>query len=265
MKKRILSALRLFFMYCRVNLASLMEYRQSFFASAFGMLLSNGTFVFFWKIAFDQIGARIGGYDFQDVMFIWAASSSAFGVAYILMGNLGELGNLIVSGDLDVYLLQPRNTLLSLLCSRMNVSAWGDLFYGVLLMLLTNKSPLAWLGWLLAVSFGSVLFAATGVLFNSLTFFFGYASLASGAATEFVINFCIYPEGIYHKAVRLLMYTAIPAAFICHVPLRMARTGNFLWLGLLAAYTALYSCFAFFVFGKGLKRYASGNLIGARM
>lgn len=265
MFQRIKSALRLFGMYCRFNLASLMEYRQSFFASAFGMLLSNGTFVFFWKIAFDQIGGRIGGYDFQDVMFIWAAGTSAFGVAYVLLGNLGNLGNIIMTGELDIYLLQPRNPLLSLLCSRMDLAAWGDLFYGLLLMVLTNNTPQAWLGWALGVAFGSVLFAATGVMFNSLTFFFGDSSLASGAATNFVVNFCTYPEGIYHKAVQMLMYTVLPAAYICHVPLRMARTGNFVWLIALIGYTVFYTALAFFVFGKGLKRYESGNLIGTRM
>lgn len=259
-----ISRLRLFTTYVRLNCASILEYRQSFFAAAFGMLLSNGTFVFFWKIAFLQIGGRIGGYDFEDVMFIWAAASSAFGLAYIILGNLGNLGGLIISGELDVYLLQPRDPLLSLLCSRTELTAWGDLAYGFLLMLLTNNTAKAWGGFGVAILFGSILYAATAVFFNSLTFFFGDSSLASGAALEFVLNFTIYPEGIYHKAIRILMYSLIPGAYITHVPLRIARAGSLWWIPVLAGFTAAYSAFAYWVFTKGLKRYESGNLIGTR-
>ncbi|NLM45400.1 MAG: hypothetical protein GX200_01170, partial [Firmicutes bacterium] len=75
MEKRT-SLLRLVLLYFKINLASAMEYRSSFFLQAFGMAVSNATFVFFWWIAFKQTGGTIGGYSFNDVMFIWALCSS---------------------------------------------------------------------------------------------------------------------------------------------------------------------------------------------
>lgn len=257
--------MRLFFKYSRVNLSGALEYRASFYMSAFGMLLSNSTFVFFWYVAFEQIGGRIGGYDFRDVMFIWASCSSAFGLSAIVFGNAGSLSGMIARGEIDVFLLQPKNPLLSLLMARTSLSAWGDLAYGIVLMALTGQGARGWLFFALAIPLGGLLIAATGVLFGSLAFWFGDTSTAGSMSTEFVVNFCIYPEGIYPKAIRALMYTVIPAAFIVHVPLKLARGGSALWLPVWLLAAAAYVGVAVFVFNRGLKRYESGNLIVTRM
>ena len=54
--------LRIFACYFRLNLASALEYRASFFTQAFGMALSNSSFIFFWWVAFGQIGSSIADY-----------------------------------------------------------------------------------------------------------------------------------------------------------------------------------------------------------
>jgi len=112
--KSLKNIFRLIGLYFKVNLASAMEYRGSFLLQAFGMALSNGSFVFFWWIAFQQIDGTIGGYDFRDVMFIWAVTSSAYGVSNILFANMNAITRLIVSGELDTFLVQPKDTLINL-------------------------------------------------------------------------------------------------------------------------------------------------------
>lgn len=252
-------------LYFRINLSGALEYRESFYMSAFGMALSNSAFVFFWWVAFEQIGGRIGGYDFRDVMFIWAASSSAYGLCYILFGNANNLSNLIVTGGLDTFLLQPKNVLLSTLCAGTHLSAWGDLIYGFVLMALTNQDPIGWLYFGTAILFGCPLFCATSVIANTLAFYFGDSSATSNMATEFLINFCIYPEGIYHGLIRFLMYSLIPAAFIVHIPLKLARGGSVWWLAITTFATVIYCFAAYRFFMHGLKRYESGNLVTTRM
>ncbi|HHX75071.1 MAG TPA: hypothetical protein GX699_09235 [Firmicutes bacterium] len=265
MKKRT-SLLRLIVLYFKINLASAMEYRGSFFLQAFGTAVSNATFVFFWWVAFRQRGGTIGGYGFNEVMFIWAVCSSAFGFANIFFGNLQQITRIIVSGELDTYLLQPKNVLVSLLCARTNLSAWGDLIYGFVLLALTRKADFtAWCVFVAAIIIGGFLIVAIAVTAHTFTFYLGDASLVGGLALEFVINFCIYPEGIYRGFVRALMYTAIPAAFIVHVPLRLAANFNPAWFVLLLAAAVLYCCFAWHFFFRGLKKYESGNLMITRL
>ena len=254
------------FRYFKVNLASAMEYRASFLTQAFGMALSNATFVFFWWVAFSQVGGRIGGYDFQDVMFIWALCSSAFGLSHVLFANANQLTRLIVTGELDTFLLQPCNLLLNVCCARTSLSAYGDLLYGVVLMALTQcGSGQAWLFFALGVPVGALLIAAIGLMAHTLTFYFGDASVAGSMSQEFVVNFCIYPAGIYHRAVQLLMYSLIPAAFIAHVPLRLARGFSVGWLLVWLAASAAYCSFAVWFFYRGLRKYESGNLIVTRL
>ncbi|HPT78429.1 MAG TPA: ABC-2 family transporter protein [Candidatus Atribacteria bacterium] len=263
---RAMNVFRLIGLYFKVNLASALEYRASFLLQAFGMALNNCSFVFFWYIAFSQIGGRIGGYDFNDVMFIWALCSSAFGASHILFANMNSITRIIVSGELDTFLLQPKDVLVSLLCSKTSLTAWGDFLYGFILMALTHGGDAqAWSMFLLGIVIGGLLMTAISVTAHTMTFYLGDASLIGSMALEFVINFCIYPEGIYRGVVRVLMLSVIPASFIVHIPLKLARHFSPGLLLLLLTVSAAYCCFAYVFFYRGLKRYESGNLIIARM
>jgi hypothetical protein len=81
------------------------------------MALSNSTFIFFWWIAFRQLGGRIAGYSFQDELFIWAVTSAAFGLSGVLFANVSNITKLIVTGELDAFLLQPCSVLINVLCA----------------------------------------------------------------------------------------------------------------------------------------------------
>jgi len=126
--------LKIFACYFRLNLASALEYRASFLTQAFGMALSNSSFIFFWWIAFGQIGGTIAGYTFENVLFIWAVTSTGFGLSHILFANAANLTRLVVTGELDAYLLQPCNVLVNVLCARTNLSAYGDVIYGFIII-----------------------------------------------------------------------------------------------------------------------------------
>jgi ABC-2 type transport system permease protein len=258
--------LKIFACYFRLNLASALEYRASFFTQAFGMALSNSAFIFFWWIAFGQIGGSIAGYSFEDVLFIWAVASSAFGLANILFENASRLTGLIVSGELDTFLLQPCNILLSVVSARTSLAAYGDFVYGVVLMLIFHAAnPAAWLWFVSGVVIGGLLFAAIALTAHSLSFYWGDATILGQMATEFAINFSIYPDRLFAPAVRALMYSLIPTGFAVHIPLRQIE-GFSPWLALASlGGTLLYCTFSGCFFYRGLRRYESGNVIVTRM
>lgn len=252
--------------YFRLNLASSLEYRASFFTQAFGMALSNSSFIFFWWIAFKQIGGMIAGYSFEDILFIWAVTSSAFGLAHVLFANASAITNLIITGELDTFLLQPCNILVNVLCARTRLSAYGDLMYGFILMVIVyagNSS--AWFWFLFGVVIGTLLITAITLMAHTLSFYWGDASMIGQMAMEFTINFSIYPDKIYAPVVRALMYSIIPAGIAVHIPLRLFQ--NFSPSLMLAALGAaiLYCVCAGVFFYRGLRRYESGNVIITRM
>jgi ABC-2 type transport system permease protein len=257
--------LQLIAAYFRFNLAAAMEYRGSFLLQVFGMALNNAAFLIFWSVLFTKMN-RIGGYDFQDVMFIWALSATAFGLVHIFFGNVGQLSRMIYQGELDAYLLQPKDVYVNILASRTVVSAWGDLAYGVILYLIAfgfHPGPFtlfclfSFFGGLLM---GSVIFGA-----ETLTFFVGNASALGRMFFNFLITFTLYPEGIYRGVVHWLIYSLIPAGFIAFLPLRIMKVFSWPWLGLLIAIDLAYVAGSYFLFKLGLKRYESGNLVVSKL
>ena len=257
--------LKLAALYLRFNLSAALSYRASFLSAAVGMFVSDATFIFFWWVLFQQTNGTIGGYGFRDVMFIWAAGTSSFGLMSIVFGNLVRINDMVMTGALDTYLLQPRNVLLNLLMSRTDFTAWGDFVYGIVLMILSNQGLGGWAGYLLAVSTGGVVMASEIVILQSTVFFLGNSSFLSSMSLNLSVNFCTYPEGIFPRALRFLLYWLIPAQFIVHVPLRIARgVGVVYWLPAQILAAVCFAALAVWVFGRGLKRYESGNLIITR-
>ena len=238
-----------------VNFQAVLEYRVNFVVQVFGMILNNAAFAFFWAILIDRTGG-IGGYGFSDVMFLWALVSSAFGLAHVLLGNIRRLGLIIQKGELDLYLLQPKDVFLNVLSSRTVVSAWGDFLYGfIVIAVMPGFGP----GHL--ALFCALTFAAA----ESLAFFMGNSSAISSAITEFLLSFSLYPETIFGSGMRWVFYTILPSGFIAFLPLAAYRGLDWGLVPLLFLVALAYSAASYLLFRAGLKRYESGNQMGARV
>jgi ABC-2 type transport system permease protein len=259
------SGLRLLGHYLRFNLAAGMEYRASFITQVLGMVLNNASFIVFWLILFERLG-DIRGYGFREVMFLWALSAVGYGLSGVFLGNAGGLSRTIMLGELDVYLLQPKPVLPSLLASRMSISAWGDILYGLVLYAVTQ--PIAIVPIALFLLF-SVLFClvltSMRVLYHSLTFFLGNAEEFAGTASELVITFCLYPGSIFEGPATVVLHSLVPAALVAWIPIELFQSFSWARLGVLVGADALVVGAALLVFQLGLRRYESGNRIGARM
>ncbi|MEX1375864.1 MAG: ABC-2 family transporter protein [Eubacteriales bacterium] len=258
--------LKLFSRYFRLNLASQMEYRTSFFVQIFGMVLNNASFIFFWYLAFEATGSQIAGYTFKDVMFLWAVASSAFGISHILFYNVHRISQIIITGELDTYLLQPVAVLPNVLGASTQVSAWGDLLYGiVLLAVVWGFTPSVWGIFFLAIVLGGLLLTAVNISAHTLTFYIGNASMITGAIFEFMLTFSIYPEGIFQGFIRLVIFSILPAAFITHIPLRLVKNFSISTLAILIGFVSIFLFLSISFFNRGLKKYESGNLIVTRL
>jgi ABC-2 type transport system permease protein len=264
MEKSTLRAyLRLFRESFAANLSAAMEYRANFLLQVFGMMLNNASFIVFWSILFDKTGS-LSGYAFDDVMFLWALTSSAFGLAHVLCGNVRGLSEIVKSGDLDVYLLQPKDVLFNVLTSKTVVSGWGDFLYGYAVLAFLAKGPLDWLLFSGYVITGAVLMASVFTMAESLVFFTGSGRGITDAVTEFILCFSLYPEKVFPLGMRWIFYSVIPSGFIVFLPLRSFRAMDFRLLGWIALAAAAYAALTGLLFRTGLRRYESGNRIGGR-
>ena len=265
MSMEVKKHIRLMGLYFKLNLSSAMEYRVSFLVQVFGMMVNNVTFVFFWWIMFQRIG-HIEGYTFKDVMFIWALASSAFGFTFIMFGNVRNITAVIINGELDAYLLQPKDVYVNVICSRTIVSGWGDFAYGFALFFTVYGFDIQrLLMFTCFVIFGGLLLGSIMASAETLTFFIGNASGITRMVTEFMITFSIYPESIFKQGMRWVFYSFLPAGFITFIPLKLARGLNWSGVPILMAIDVLYLVLGYMFFIAGLKRYESGNLMTTRL
>ncbi|MDD4531025.1 MAG: hypothetical protein PHO80_05770, partial [Candidatus Gracilibacteria bacterium] len=84
-----------------------------------------------------------------------------------------KISELIVNGGLDSYILLPKNILFKIISSVLYVSAIGDLFFGLALLIFLYKASLFFILKILALSLiGSFAMLGFMVFFNLYLFLF---------------------------------------------------------------------------------------------
>lgn len=251
--------------YFKLNLSAVLEYRISFMMQFFGMILNNASFAVFWWFLFERI-PHIKGYGFQDVMILWALSSTSFGLCFIFFGNVRNLNEIIMKGELDTYLLQPKEVLIHVLISKTVISAWGDVAYGIVLFGLIGGLDLRlWLIFILSCLTGCLIYTAVIVIVNSLAFWFGNVAMLSQVVFESLITLTLYPEQIYSGFSKVLIYTIVPAVYVTMIPRNLMIEMNLYSVGLVFLAALFFVALSFILFYRGLKHYESGNLFNNKL
>ncbi len=263
--RRAVGAVGLFSHYVRFNLRAGMEYRVSFAVQVLGMALNNSAFIVFWIILYSNM-PEIKGYGLRDVMFLWSLAATGYGLAGVFLGNSPFLSQAIRTGELDVYLLQPKPILPNFLLSRMSVSAWGDLAFGIILFTLTQ--PLTLQGTALFSSFSLLMagiLTSVRIFYHSATFFLGNAEEFAATASELTLSFMVYPGAIFNGPAAWILCSLIPAALMAYIPAEIFRSFDAGKLLLLLAGDAAVALAAWGAFRLGLRVYESGNRMGTRV
>jgi ABC-2 type transport system permease protein len=255
---------RLVFAYLRHNLMSAMAYRGAFWLQVFGMLLNDVMLLFFWAMLFSRFPS-LNGWGLRDIVALYGIVAVGFGIATVICGNSGRVAQIIASGDLDYYLALPADPLIHVLVSRTSLPSWGDIVFGVVVYLLAASHPWRTLPlFLLLGGLSGVIFVAFSVIVGALAFWLGQSQNLAMQLRNALLTFGLYPVDIFPSAVRVLLYTLIPAAFVGSLPATMLTMFSWGKLLLLLAFTLVISLAARWIFYLGIRRYESGNLVTAR-
>jgi viologen exporter family transport system permease protein len=250
--------------YTHLNLNAQLEYRGAFISQVAAMFLNDGVWVVFWVLFFTRFPV-LRGWGVDDVITIWAIAASGFGLSSAIYGNMLYLATLIVQGQLDVWMLYPRALLPHMLLGKMSATAWGDALFGYSVYFVFVRPDLThallFVGLSLSVA---LLFVGFGVLSGSLSFFLGNAAGLSEQWRIAMLTFSTYPAILFEGAVKIVLFTLIPAGFVTYLPVLALRDLSLgdaaLSLGGALAVLAV----GIAVFYLGLRRYESGNLIEMR-
>ena len=260
----VVRELKLILLSVKYNIAKEMTNKVTFLTNIIFMILNNASFIVQWLI-FYSIKDNIGGYHLNDVILLWGIASGTYAICFIFFGGCFHLPNLIMDGKIDAYLIQPKNTLLSILSSKSKISAIGDLIYAYIMLFIYGFSIKSFLLFTLFIITGGIIITAMGTIFGSLAFYITKADTVSNSIMSMILSFDTYPDGIFKGVVKILFYTIIPIGFIAYMPLNIIKSFNIILFIIIMLVTILFTILAFIIFYKGLKRYSSSNLMSARV
>ena len=217
-----------------------------------------------WWIFFRQFD-NIAGWQLKDMAASMAILSGAFGIASVCFGGVKNLGRIILNGDLDPFMTQPKNLLLHLACSKSLSKGWGHLMTAVILLILGGFKAFSLPLILMLIVSGALIFTSLSLIVHSLTFWLGSIESVSQKYLDSLFIFALYPSNIYSGILQLVMFTLIPAGLIGYMPVELLRNFSWVKLTILLSSNLAFLGTAILVFHQGLKRYESGNKFGMRL
>jgi ABC-2 type transport system permease protein len=229
------------------------------------MILNDAFFILQWIIIFG-VTESLGGYGFREVMLLWAISAMGYGIAHAFFSGAFNIANLIYEGRLDVFLTQPKNVLINLICSETSVSALGDIAYSFIALVIAGAT---W-WWYLAIIpvgiVGALIYVGITICFQTLSFYVKRGSAIADTVGNAMIMFSNYPPIIFNAIAKVLLYTIIPCGFMIFVPFEyLFLNFNIIGVLIMIGVALFVTILAFMLFKKGLKKYNSGSLMGGRL
>ncbi len=249
----------------KTSIRSSISVRGAFLIECVLMLGNNLIFILMWWLFFRQF-KTIGGWTFNDMIALNAIGMGAYGLMQITAGGIKNLSRMILSGDLDPFMTQPKNILLQIASSKSYSKGWGYLITTTFLMFMGGLTTLKAVSLIvLCMVCGSLVFTSMGIIAHSLAFWIGPIESVSKKYCDSLFLFALYPTNIYSGVLEMMMFTVIPAGFIGYLPVELLKQFSFLNLALLIFGTASFLALSVFIFNLGLRRYESGNQFGFRL
>lgn len=249
----------------RVNLRSAMEYRTNFLFEGLLSIVEVGMYLFYWKIFF-SISDGIPGASYEQLAALVAFNHVIYAGADTLLGNhVWDTGHLIVTGQLDIFLVQPKSAIYQIFFSGAQPMRAIQIVIGTFLFFtFIPPTPHTVALYVFGFVTGTAIFTSWVMCIHSLTFRLGN-SVVVYKLLSIILHFAKKPANIFSVAVRFILYTIIPAAYMGTVQSGQILKADPAVLAGLAALAIISPVIAVIVFRKGMRRYESGNLIGVRM
>ena len=260
----MLSNLKFVLKIWKYGLKSALEYRVSFLLQTGATVLNNSIYFVFW-ILFFRIITAVNSYSLDDMLMQFSIVTGSFGIAYAFFGNSSTISRTIVNGELDYYMLFPRNVILYLVSARFNVSSIGDRMFSIILLVILAENVRTVLLWALFVITGAIIMIMINIALGSLAFWFVNAASLAGMISGAMVTFSLYPNNIYKGAIKILLLTIIPSSYLGQIPVSVMKENNIVGLYIVLGFTIVVSIFSVSLFYYGLRKYESGNLFSVNI
>lgn len=243
----------------KYNVAREMLNKASFLMNVLLMILNNASLIIQWVVFF-SLKSDFDGYTFENQMLAISLCTITYGLVFLFFGGVNNISKYIEYGALDKYMLKPKSVLISVLTSRTQISALGDMIFGIVIFLIYYHNPLQILLYVLVSILSFLIMISFLIIINSVTFWFIRFSDTVEMFQSAYLSFSMYPKTIFDTGIQILMHTIIPIGFSIYIPVMLFNEFSVLRLFILILSAIIMVLFARFIFYRGLKRYTSSNM-----
>ncbi|WP_394438287.1 ABC transporter permease [Streptomyces sp. SGAir0957] len=202
---------------------STMAYRASFLMTAFGNFALTGLEFVGILLMFSQVD-RLGGYTLPEIAFLYGTAGAAFGLADLLAGSLGRIGDRVRDGTLDAFLVRPAPVLAQLGADRFALRRLGRItqslvvMVGALVALDVDWTPLKALLVPVLVISGAGIFTAVFMAGAAFQIVAQDAAEVQNAATFGGNAMLAYPPTVFGDNLLRGVTFILPLAFVNWLP-----------------------------------------------
>lgn len=263
--KRLLTEIRIAGYIMKKNLANALGLRTAFFMQVFGMFINDFAFVIIWTFFFKAFGS-INGWNAIDSVGLMAMVAFAFGIAFSFGNGARTLAQKVHEGALDGFLTRPRDLYATIITSNINISAIGDIVFGLvagtiyaIAVHLSFGQILLMIGLIIP---GALIFLNFSFIGSMIGFLLPDAQEISKHFFELIASPSHYPAGLYQGSLRFIFLFIVPALAVGGLPIEAVKNMNYLLFGFIWLQAILWTLLTYFLLHKLIKRYESGNLLG---
>ncbi|OMD17283.1 ABC transporter permease [Paenibacillus odorifer] len=266
-----LDTIKLYLKYIKYISKSWFQYRVDAVLRSFAVFMREATGIFVIYLTLQSF-TNINGWTLYELLFLFSVLFVTYGLLILFCTGLRDFGNLVLSGDLDRFLLRPRGVLMQVMASNADMfAAIGHGILGISLFLVcADHVGISWTFnnisyYLITIASGVVIQASIFLLLACSSFWFLKIDEFMNMLYYNSRKFAGYPISIYPKFIQKILMFIVPFAFVNYFPsqyfLRKPDLNQY-WTGYvyitpIIALIMLVSMLFFWRFS--LKRYSSAG------
>ncbi len=265
--KKWKAGIRSGFLQFKIQMESESSLKWAFWLQVFGMFIGNGAFLALWLLFFATFG-EINGWGAKEVVGLEGFASLIFGLAFGVFGGSEVMVKYINNGSLDIFLLRPKNIYIQIITSKIRTSAFGDILYGIISLVIFAiwaKLDLVSILVLFLILLPAVVILVNFRFLASLVgFVIPDAEVLSRGVLDLILTPALVPSGLFSKGMRFFLIVVVPALLIGGFLVEVVGSPSILGVLIVFGSAVFWTLVTLFCLEKGLARYESGNLVGAR-
>lgn len=260
-----MKSLKLAIINIKKNLKNEKELKGAFLISIFGMAINNISFLILWYYFGKTIG-EINGWKPLDIFGLYGISCISYGLIASLFAGLFSIPDYITTGNFDKYLLTPKNILLKVSTSKLSISAFGDLLFGItcfIIFAIFNKLSLIQLliSFILIVA-AAIIFYSFSLICMSISFYLMDGHNVSNGLYGLFLTNSTYHGGAFTGVLKIIFMFFVPSLLLGAIPVEIIKKLTINNLIIMISLTIFWFTVSILFFYKSLKKYESNSFFG---